>query len=202
MHMSQCVCVFHARLWNVKSLPSQESLLRCSGNHPMCHLHFKYHIFPPWLPSLYLFLFPFLSISFFLLFFFFFFCFHTHTLAHRLRDFPVYFLMGKNETVVACRTPKSSIQYCFFLLRDTVSQIHCHSFCVGIWTRQNCEILSPLTIFLNICYCVHVCESVIVLVCLHVCVYVWKKNTTRRSWWALLLMLELSGITLWCINLC
>lgn len=54
MRMCVCLCltvpVFHRRLWNVKSLPSQESMLRHNGNYPGCHLHFKYHLFPPWLP--------------------------------------------------------------------------------------------------------------------------------------------------------
>lgn len=54
MRMCVCLCltvpVFHRRLWNVKSLPSQESMLRHNGNYPGCHLHFKYYLFPPWLP--------------------------------------------------------------------------------------------------------------------------------------------------------
>lgn len=78
------VCVFHMRLWNVKSLPSWESLLRRDGSYPMCHLHFKYHPFPPWIPSLCLFLFPFSHLIYVILPSVL--SFHTHTLTHKLGD--------------------------------------------------------------------------------------------------------------------
>lgn len=92
----QCVfaCVFYTSLWNVKSLPSQESLLRRDGNDPTCHLHFEYHPLPLWLPFLCQFQFPFLALSSFLCssFFFLFAFTPTHWLTER--DFPVYYLIG------------------------------------------------------------------------------------------------------------
>lgn len=152
--------------WNVKSLPSQESLLRHNGNYLSCQPHLKHHLFPLQLPSLCLFLlsFPSLSVSFLAPFFF---LSHPHTRSQAQRC--PFFLMKK-------KLNRGGMQF-FFQLRDAVSQIHCHSFCFGIWTSENCEILSPRTISVNICYCVHVCESAIVLVCLHV----WKKTLQMMS---------------------